>query len=193
MSPEELRSTIEEQKTTRDVEKHPQELFSWQAPIRPYKRKTAGVLRFYLAVAVLLTLLVYFFGDLILVLPIWSTVFVVYVLTVTAPSMVTYRITKFGIEIAGITYHWDDLSSYYITRRFDYGVITITGQPQSGLFVYLVLPSNEVKTQVTSILNEKLVYLAEPQPSLTDRMAHWLTSLMPDEEAPRADLSKTEA
>ncbi|KXK11796.1 MAG: hypothetical protein UZ22_OP11002000242 [Microgenomates bacterium OLB23] len=122
MSPEELRTAIDEQKTAPasgvNTGVHPQELFSWQAPIRPYKKKSQGVLRFYIAIAFLLTLLVYFLGDYILILPIWSTLFVVYVFTVTPPLIVTYRITKFGLDIAGRMYRWESLSHYYLLRRF---------------------------------------------------------------------------
>src|SRR3989344_3535471 len=77
---------------------NPQTIFSWIAPLRAYKRKPAGVLRFYIAIAFLLSLIVFFFGDKILILPIWATVFLVYVLTITSPPIVENKITKFGIE-----------------------------------------------------------------------------------------------
>lgn len=193
LSPEELRNSIEEQKSQKDTQPHPQELFSWSAPIRPYKKKSEGILRFYLAIAFLLTLLVFFFGDRILVLPIWSTIFVVYVLTVTPPPVITHRITKFGIDIAGITYRWDKLSHFYFVKRYDHDVLTIVGHEQTGIYLYLVIPDTRIKDMVMRILGEHLMYMKEPQYSATDKMALWLTSLMPGEGAPQADLSKTEA
>lgn len=193
VSPEELRTTIEEQKSQKVDQTHPQELYSWAAPIRPYKKKSEGILRFYLAIAFLLTLLVFFFGDRILVLPIWSTIFVVYVLTITPPPVITHRITKFGIDIAGITYRWDKLSHFYFVRRYDHDVLSIVGHEQTGIYLYLVMPDTKTKDALANILGEHLMFLKEPKYSMTDRMALWLTSLMPGEEAPRADLSKTEA
>jgi hypothetical protein len=193
VSPEELRSSIEQQNKPKEENPHPQELFSWNAPLRPYRKKSKGILRFYVAVAILITLLVYFVSDPILILPIWSTLFVVYILTVTPPAIIEYRITKFGLEIAGTTYPWNILSSYYFIRRFDYDVLTVQGDQENNTFLYLVVPDTKTKDTVTKLLAEHLVYLKEPRLTTTDKMAGWLTSLLPDEEESQADLSKTEA
>ncbi|MBP9816165.1 hypothetical protein KBD09_02935 [Candidatus Woesebacteria bacterium] len=193
VSPEELRTTIEQQKNPTGDEPHPQEIFSWVAPVRPYKKQTAGILRFYLAVTLLMTLLVFFFGDRILILPIWSTLFVIYILTVTPPPVAENRITKFGIDIAGRTYRWEDLSHFYFVKRFDYDVLTIMSQQQNGAHLYIVVPDEKIKARLMQILGDHLVYLKEPVHTATDKMATWLTSLMPAEVESQADLSKTEA
>ncbi len=193
VSPEELRNSIEQQKTPSREQPHPQEIFSWVAPMRPYKKQSTGILRFYLAVTLLMTLLVFFFGDRILILPIWSTLFVIYILTVTPPPVAENRITKFGIDIAGRMYRWEDLSHFYFVKRFDYDVLTIMSQQEKGTHLYLVVPDEKIKARLMQILGEHLVYLKEPIPTATDRMAMWLTSLMPDEGGSQADLSKTEA
>ena len=193
MSPEELRTSLEQQKIPPQEDRHPQELISWVAPMRPYKRKSTGILRFYLAVTLLLSLLVFFFGDKILILPIWSTLFVIYILTVTPPASVENRITKFGIDIDGRTYRWETLSHFYFTKRFDYDVLTIVGEARGGVRLYMVITDSKIKEKLLHIVGEHLVYLKEPLLSTTDKMALWLSSLMPDEEASRADPSKTEA
>ncbi|KXK11797.1 MAG: hypothetical protein UZ22_OP11002000243 [Microgenomates bacterium OLB23] len=57
--------------------------------------------------------------------------------------------------------------------------------------MYLVVNDAEAREKVMHLLGAHLVYLKEPQYNLTDRMALWLTSLMPDGEEPRVDPSKT--
>ena len=57
-----------------------QVVFSWQAPLRAYKQKSAGVLRFYIALGLLLSLIAILFGDIILLFPIWAIFFLFYVL-----------------------------------------------------------------------------------------------------------------
>jgi hypothetical protein len=54
---------------------NPQVIFSWKAPLRPYKKRGKMVLRFYLALSLILSLIVFFFGDKILLIPIWAVVF----------------------------------------------------------------------------------------------------------------------
>src|SRR5215213_1318498 len=80
---------------------NPQVIFSWKAPLRPYIKRSPNVLRFYFAVTLLISLIVFFLGDRILLLPIWTVLFLFYVLTVTPPQQVEHKITKFGIEAAG--------------------------------------------------------------------------------------------
>ncbi len=189
MSPEELHDTIQEQKED-TAARHPQEIFSWKAPLRAYKRKSTGVLRFYLALTLLLTMLVFFFGDRILVLPIWAMLFLIYILTITPPPIVENRITKFGIETSSRMYRWESLSYFYFVKRFDYDMLVVVGQVSLGNHLYMVVPEEKMKRELTKIIGEHLIYMKEPQHNLTDKMAGWLTSLMPDEEEPRVDPSK---
>src|SRR3989338_3756813 len=161
---------------------NPQTIFSWIAPLRAYKRKPAGVLRFYIAIALLLSLIVFFFGDKILILPIWATVFLVYVLTITPPPIVENKVTKFGIETIGNAYKWDQLSHFYFIKKFEYHVLTVVSIPPQNTHIYLVITKEEEKEKILHMLSEHLVFLEEPSKTLTDKMAEWLTQLMPDYE-----------
>ncbi len=162
---------------------NPQVIFSWKAPLRPYKKRSRLILRFYLAVALLLSLIVFFFGDRILLIPIWALLFLFYVLTITPPPEVENKITKFGIETAGVTLRWESLSHYYFTMRFGFHVLTIVGHAPYYYHVYMVVPNEEIKKSLMIILSEHLVYQEKPQRSLTDKMVDWLSKLIPDEES----------
>src|SRR3989338_992249 len=204
MTPEELRETINEFRDNpkREPEPrpaverlaiNPQTIYSWKAPLRAYKRKPAGVLRFYAAIAFLLSLIVFFFGDKILILPIWATVFLVYVLTITPPPIVENKITKFGIETIGNAYKWDQLSHYYFVRKFDYHVLVIVSIPPQYSHIYLVITKDDVKEKVLHLLAEHLVYLEKPQRTATDKMIEWLSQLMPDYEEEPVETNQREA
>lgn len=161
---------------------NPQIVFSWKAPLRPYKKRSRLVLRFYLAVALLLSLIVFFFGDKILLIPIWALLFLFYVLTITPPPEVENKITKFGIETAGITLRWETLSHFYFSKRFGFDVLTLVSHAPYFYHAYLVVLNEEVKKQLVLILSEHIVYQEKPQRSLTDKMVDWLSKLIPDEE-----------
>ena len=62
-----------------------QRLFSWKAPLRAYKKRSKNILGFYLALSLLISLIVFFFGDRILLIPILTLLFLFYVLTITPP------------------------------------------------------------------------------------------------------------
>ncbi len=165
-----------------EVENNPQVLLLWKAPLRPYKKRGKNVLRFYLALGLLLSLIVFFFGDRILLIPIWAVLFLFYTLTVTPPPDVENKITKFGIETAGITMRWEALSHFYFTRRFDYDILTLVGHGPYFMHAYLLVPNEEIKQRVMVILSEHLLYQDKPQRTFTDRMVDMLSHLLPDEE-----------
>ncbi|MBP9691335.1 hypothetical protein KBD81_04625, partial [Candidatus Woesebacteria bacterium] len=119
---------------------NPQVLYSWKAPLRAYKKRSKYVLRFYLAIALLMSAIIFFLGDRILIIPIWAILFLFYVLTITPPPEVENRITKFGLETAGITLRWDVLSHFYFTERFGFSILTIVTQAPYYMHAYMVIP-----------------------------------------------------
>ena len=159
-----------------------QVIFSWKAPLRPYKKRPGSVLRFYLAVAFLLSLIIYFFGDMILLIPIWSVLFLFYALTISPPPEIENKITKFGLETAGITFRWESLSHFYFTRRFGFHMVTIISHAPYFFHVYLVVPNEDVKKNLMLIFSEHLVYQEKPQKTFTDKVVDWFTKLIPDDE-----------
>lgn len=172
---------------------NPQVVYAWKAPLRAYKKSNKRVLRFYIAVALLLTIIIFFLGDRIIIIPIWSILFLFYVLTITPPPIVENKITKFGIETAGITLRWDVLSHFYFTERFGFTILTVLTNPPYSFHAYMVIPSESIKKSVMKILAEHIVYQDKPMVTITDRMINWLSYLIPedeDETNPPKDSSK---
>jgi hypothetical protein len=165
-----------------DRVKEAQTIIAWKAPMRPYKQRGKKAMRFFIALALLITIVVMFFGDPILLLPIWSVLFLFYILTITQPPIVENKITLFGIETAGVLVRWDLLETFYFTNRFDFDVLTIVTRPPYSLHTYMVVPDKRVKEEVASILAEHLIYLAKPPRTLTDRIIDTLSHLIPDDE-----------
>ena len=165
---------------------NPQVIFSWKAPLRPYKKRSGIILRFYLTVAFLLSLIMFFFGDKILLIPIWALVFIFYTLTITPPPEVENKITTFGVDAAGVTLRWEALSHFYFGKRFGFYTLTIVSQSPYFYHAYLVVPTEEMKKKLIVILSTHLLYQETPHKTITDKMLDWLSVIIPDEE----DVSK---
>ena len=161
---------------------NPQVLYTWTAPLRAYKKKPAGVFRFYFAIAVLLSIISIFLREYLLTIPIWATMFLIYALTITPPHDIINTITKFGLQTGSNTYRWEDLSHFYFIKKFDYHILIIFTKLAFGHPIYLVIPNEGIKGDVLHLLAEHLVYQENPQKTYADKMAEWLTSLMPEEE-----------
>jgi hypothetical protein len=164
------------------MQENPQIIYSWKAPLRPYKKQGGVILRFYLALALLLSLIIFFFGDKILIVPIWSLLFLFYTFTITPPPEVENKITRFGIETTGITLKWENLSYFYFSKRFNFIVLTLVGQPPYYFHVYLVLKDEEMKNKLLHILSEYLIYQEKPQKNFTDKIVDWFSNLLPEED-----------
>lgn len=161
---------------------NPQLVFSWKAPLRAYKRRSNSVLRFYIALALLLSLIVFFFGDRVLLVPILTLLFLFYILTITPPPIIDNIITTFGLETAGITVRWEFLSHFYYTKKFHFDVLTLVSNAPYYYHVFLIIPDEKIKTQINSILSKHLMYVEKPQRNFTDKVVEWLSNLMPDDE-----------
>lgn len=161
---------------------NPQVIYTWKAPLRAYKKRSKHVLRFYIVVAFLLSVIIFFLGDRILIMPIWAILFLFYVLTITPPPIVRNNITKFGIETAGITLRWDILSYFYFTERFGFIILTIVSKTPYNMHVYLVIPSEKEKRDIMNIFSEHIMYKEKPELTYIDRFIKILTYLMPEDE-----------
>ena len=162
--------------------KNPQAILSWKAPLRPYKKKAGRVLRFYLAITLLLSLIIYFIGDKILLIPVWAVVFLFYILTITPPPTIDNIITKFGVETGGITIRWESFSYFYLSSRFNYKMITLVGHPPYNPHVYLILPNDKEKQKkLLDIFTKKLIYKQKPHHDLVEKATSLFLSLVPDD------------
>lgn len=159
-----------------------QRLYAWKAPLRAYKKRSKNILRFYLAVALLISAIVFFFGDRILLIPIMTLLFLFYVLTITPPPEVDHVITTFGLETAGVSLRWEFLSHFYFTKKFGFDMLTVVSHAPYFYHAYLIIPNEEVRRKVVSILSKHLMFMEKPPRSVTDKMVDFLSNLIPDED-----------
>jgi len=168
---------------------NPQLIFMWKAPLRAYKKRGGYILKFYIAVFLLLSFIVFFFGDKILIIPIITLFFLFYILTITPPPDVENKIIAFGIETAGITLRWEFLSHFYFKKKFGQDVLTLVSHAPYFYHTYLIVPDDTIKKQLIDLLSQHLVYMEKPQQGFTDKVVDWLSNLIPDdEEKPKTPL-----
>lgn len=162
-----------------------QTLFEWRSPLRPYKKRSGVLLRFVLVLALLLSTVVFFFGDIVTLLPIWAVLGLFYIFAITPPPDTDHRITKFGIESAGVMVRWESLSYYYFSKRFGFDMLTIVAQGQYAFHSYMVIPNEHVKSEVNKILSTHIMYVPKPPRTFSDRAIDFLSKLLPEEEEVR--------
>ncbi len=165
--------------------KNPQLLLEWTAPIRPHKKPSHKIMRFYLALALLLSLFVAFFSDTILLIPIWALLFLFYTLTITPAQQIKHRITKFGIESADITARWELISHFYFTERFGSTILVVVSHPPFNHHLYFVVPNEGLKHKIIEILSEHIIYQENHHKTFIEKIIDWLAFLIPEEDSPK--------
>jgi len=160
---------------------NPQTLLMWRSPLRPFVRRTSALIRFYIIIALLLSIIVVFFSDFILLIPVWVMVFISYVFTASQPPEVTHRITQFGVDTAGATYVWEDLSHFYFINRYHYDVLVLVSHAPYSTHVYVVVPEN-MKTVVVNNLIKHLIYYDKAPRTFIDRSIDAFARLVPQED-----------
>ena len=164
------------------MNENPQLIYSWEAPLRPYIKRSPFVMRVYISIGVLLSLIAIFFGDLPLMLVILAILFIFFVFTVTPPPIVTNRITEFGFETSGATTRWDVLSHFYFTKRFNYDVLVmVTHEPYSHHY-YVVIPNEAAKERVAKTLSDHILYQEHPTRTITDKLVDWFSQFLLTED-----------
>jgi len=158
-----------------------QTLYSWKAPLRPFRRRSTTLLRFFLALALLISAIVFFFGDLVTIIPVWALLFLFYVFAITPPPIVESHITRFGVETMGVSLRWDSLSHYYFIDRFGYQVLVLVTHGPYYAHSFLVIPNVETRNAINIILNQHLMYLKNPPFTFTDKIIKILSKLVPED------------
>lgn len=158
---------------------NPQILFAWKSPLRPYMQRSPQIIRFYLAVTLLASLIIFFFGDRILLIPLWTLLFLFYVFTVTPPPEIEHKLTEFGVETSQIVYRWEDLDHFFFNKRFSYDILVIVTRWED--YAYLVVPDNKVKDKIMMIMTAHIIYKEEPKKNFTDKAVDWVLKFVPDE------------
>jgi hypothetical protein len=172
---------------------HEQTILMWSAPLRPFKKRSFVLIRFFFAIALILSAIVFFVGDLITILPIWAILFLFYIFAITPPPIVENRVTALGIETGGgIVLRWNALSYYYFTERLGYTICVVVGHSPYNTHTYLVVDTSETRTALDRVLAEHLMRVSKPPKTFVDKAVSVFSSLVPEvSDATTANIQKT--
>jgi uncharacterized membrane protein len=148
------------------------ELFSWEAPARPFQRKTRQFYITVFAIAGLFILILVAMAEFLPILLIIALVFLYYVMSTVEPENVSYTITNKGIKIGGQKTPWMNLGRFWFTKRFDTDLLVLEAANITGRLELVLKP--DIKESIRKTLSEYLTHEEVP-PSTIDRAAAWVS------------------
>lgn len=154
-------------------------LLEWRAPVRPFKKRGKEFFSTVLTIVFLISVILLFLKEWLLIAVIIALTFVVYVMGTIPPEEVEHKITNRGIVTGGKNYRWEQLGRFWFEEKWGQKILYVEnfGFPRALMMLLGQKTENEVK----KILSEYLLQ-EQPEKNWLDKASSWLSQKIPLEE-----------
>lgn len=157
-------------------QKEPEVHINWSSPARLFKKRNADFYKTIGAIVFLLTIILVFASEYILVLALLSIFFLVYVLSTVPPENVDHRITNMGIESAGHYYRWEELFEFWFDQQWGENLLVL--RPYMSPRITILLGQTPKQT-VREVVSKYIPYREVPDKTWMDNASSWLSKKVP--------------
>jgi hypothetical protein len=169
-------------------------LLQWVADSRVSIRRSREYYSSLAVIVLLISLILFFAGQILLIFVLLSFLFISYVLATVKAEQVRIQVTSYGIRYNGKLYYWYQLGRFWIRKNRGVEEVHVEAPVFMGSELILLGANAQSEDQVTvddvsEMLSRFLVY-EEPLPSQIDNWVQWLEEKFPLEgrskQPPRA-------
>lgn len=153
-----------------------EKILVWKAPSRPFKKHNKKYFSTITVIALLISLILGFAGQLIAVTVVIAITFLVYALSVTPPQEIENQITTYGIRLENNLYYWQELGRFWFTDKYGQEILNIETIRFPGRITLLL--ADQDKELITQILSEVLLH-QKPDPTPYEKVSAWLQEKVP--------------
>ncbi len=157
-------------------------LLEWEAPARPFEKRTKEFYKTATAIVFLVAVILVFVGEFFLIGAILAVYFAMYALSTVPPEKIRHRITNLGIETAGHFHKWEEMREFWVTEK--------SGQKMAVISLLLGFPSHlyllvgdVAEEKLKKVLSERVPYLEKAPVTFLDQASTWLAQKVPLEKA----------
>lgn len=153
------------------------DLISWKSLNRPARSYSKEVFTTLGAVVLLVSVILAFFQEWMLIFVSWAALFVFYQLTKVGPEEVEHKITTEGIVSMGRSYLWAELGPFWFFQIDDDILLHVAHRNIFGQLVILLAKEDQEK--IRESLAEYLPYIETPEKSAADKLSDWFSKRFP--------------
>lgn len=153
-----------------------EEVLEWTAPSRPFKKHNKKYFSTVAVIALLISLILGFAGQLVAVTVVIAMSFVIYALSVVPPQDSTYKITTYGIRIDEALYYWEEMGYFWFGKKQQQQLLYIEVARFPGRLTILL--GDQEQEVITDILSEVLIN-KKPEPTVYEKTSNWLQEKIP--------------
>jgi len=152
-------------------------LYGWQAPSRLFKRRSREFYTTVAALVFLLSIILFFAKEFLLIGVIMSIGFVSYVLASVPPEKAKHELTNKGIRTDGKLLFWEELGRFWWMEKWKQTYVSIEAPGKIPGQLIMLVGEGE-KEAIDKILKTYLIN-QKPEPTWFDKAADWLQEKIP--------------
>jgi len=149
-------------------------LISWKSPLRIFKKRDQKHFTNLILAVFLISLVLIFFKEFLLVGVILALVFVAYVNSSVEPPEFEHKITTQGLASGGHTYAWGELSNFWLVQKDGRTILNIDTKVRFPGRLFIVL-NDEGADEIRQALSKYLPFREEPKITWLDRLTDWFS------------------
>lgn len=158
------------------------ELLAWKAPARPFKKREREYFSTSGAIVFLLSIILLFLKEWLLIGVIIALTFLSYVLASIEPEETEHKVTTRGVFTGKKLFEWPRLGRFWISEKWGHKVLYIEqfiGMPTQ----LLMLLGKQTEKNIKRVLEKYLIY-EKPGKTVVDKASEWLAKKIPLETEP---------
>ncbi len=159
----------------------PKTLLSWAAPGRPYKKRGKQFFATSLLLALLIEVILFLFGQYMLMLVVASLVFLSFSFVLVPPKDFHYKITSEGLMVEDHFYLWQELYDFFFKRREGVDILMVRTHAFIPGILSITLGSMD-RQHVLQVMSPYLPYREVVRPTFMEKSADWLVKTFPLEK-----------
>lgn len=160
-------------------EKQEEAYVSWSSPSRLFKKRDKEYFTNIGAIVFLLTIILVFAREFLLIAAVLSIVFLIYVLSTVPPEEVKHKITNLGIESAEHFYRWEQLADFWFEEQWGQTMLVLRPFFAPRVIILLGQEHNE---KIRGFIAKHIPFREHPERTWVDNAARWLTQKVPLEK-----------
>lgn len=154
-------------------------LVEWDAPARPFRKRNRQFFSTIIIIAILVSLILFFAGQVLPVAVVISVVFLVYVTAVIPPQIVHYKLTNYGIYVEKEAFSWLGMGRFWFDEKAGQKVLEIELYGFPGRLTFVLIDGQTPQAaDLERVLSEVLIK-EKPALSTYEKMANWLKEKIP--------------
>lgn len=158
-------------------------ILSWQAPGRPFRKRSKEYFMSVLLITVLVEIVLFLFSEYMLMAAVFSLMFLAFALATVPPPNFHYKISNQGLTIEDHFYLWEELYDFYFKRRDGISIVHV--RTQAVLPGELTLTLGDMDQEhVKSVLARFIPYREIVKPTFMEKSGDWLARNFPLEKNP---------